>query len=213
MGLVMGVTAVILGLAAALAGVIVGAALVFPRPVARARMALEGRPVRCFCTGIVLALLLGVPARALLHEAHGLAKVAGWFLAFPHLTVLVAVGMTAMAQILSERMRALSPELTPLAGLVRGAVILELALLMPFFGWFLVAPVAGLTLLGAGALGVVSRNPAIPRQSSRTDGEAAGAGNQAPVALVPAHAAEAPVSVAAEVWRLTTDASPGAVPQ
>jgi hypothetical protein len=213
MGLVMGVTAVILGLAAALTGLMVGTALIFPRPVARARMMLEGKPGRCFLTGVVLAVLLGLPARALLNEAHGLAKVAGWFLAFPHLTVLTAVGMTAMAQLLNERLRALSPEMTPLAGLVRGAVILELALALPFFGWFLIAPVAGLTLLGAGALGVVLRNLVIPRQALLTDGEAAGAGNQVPAALVPARAGEAPGSVAADVWRLTPDATPGAVPQ
>jgi len=128
-------------------------------------------------------------------------------------TVLVAVGMTAMAQLLSERLRALSPEMTPLAGLVRGAVILELALALPFFGWFLVAPVAGLTLLGAGALGVVLRKAVTPRQALLTDAEAAGAGNQAPVALVPARAGEATGSVAADVWRLTPDASSGAVSQ
>jgi hypothetical protein len=213
MGLVMGVTAVVLGLAAALVGVIVGTALIFPRPVARARMVLEARPGRCFLIGVLLALLLGVPARALLHEAHGLAKVAGWFLAFPHLTVLVAVGMTAMAQLLGERLRALSPELTPLAGLVRGGVILELALALPFFGWFLVAPVLGLTLLGAGALGVVSRKAITPREARDADRKAEATANQAPVSLVPARAEEASGSAAPDIWRLTPDTTPKAVPQ
>ena len=62
-----------------------------------------------------------------------------------------------MAQILGQRLRRLSPSTTPLGALVRGAITLELGALMPFFGWFLFAPIVGLTVVGAGALGSLRR--------------------------------------------------------
>ena len=154
MGMVMGVTAVILGIAAGLVGLLVWTALIFPLPAARSRAALEARPGRCFVAGIALALILGVPVISLLHAPHGFAKLAGWGLALPLVAAMVT-GLTAMAQLLGDRLRALSPGLTPLAALVRGAVTLELAAFIPFVGWFLFAPLVGLVVTGAGALGCI----------------------------------------------------------
>jgi hypothetical protein len=154
MGMVMGVTTVILAIAAGLIGLQVWTALIFSRPTARARAALELRPARCFLAGVVLTLILGVPGIVLLHSPNGLAKMAGWALALPLAAGLVT-GLSAMAQLLGERLRALSPSLTPLAAIVLGAVTVELAAIIPFIGWFLFAPLVGLTVAGAGALGCV----------------------------------------------------------
>jgi hypothetical protein len=160
MGVVMGVTAVIVGMAAALLGLILWTALLFPRSTASARSALESRPGRCFGRGLVLTLLIGVPAIAMLRVPHGVAKLGGWALAFPLLTMLL-LGLSAMSHLLGERLRALSPEITPLGGLVRGGITLELAAIMPFLGWFLFTPIVGITLIGAGAAGCLSaRNSA-----------------------------------------------------
>jgi hypothetical protein len=156
MGVVMGVTAVILGIAAGLVGLILWTALIFSQTTARAREALEARPGRCFGIGIALTLLLGVPALGLIHAPHGLVKLAGWALALPLVAGLVT-GLAAMAELLGERLRALSPALTPLGGLVRGVVTVELAALIPFVGWLLFAPLVGLTVTGAGALGCLRR--------------------------------------------------------
>jgi hypothetical protein len=157
----MGTTAVILGIAATLAGAMVWTALLFPQPVAHARAVLERRPGRCFLTGIVLVVLLGVPVIVLMQPQRGLAKLAGWSLTFP-LAVVLGVGLTAMADLLGERMRAMSPGTSALGGLVRGAVTLELVLALPGFGWFVFAPILGLTLLGAGALGSVPARRQLP---------------------------------------------------
>ena len=92
MGMVMGVTAVILGIAAGMVGLLVWTALIFPLPAARSRAALETRPGRCFVAGIALALILGVPV---------------------------------------------------------------ISLFIPFVGWFLFAPLVGLVVTGAGALGCI----------------------------------------------------------
>jgi hypothetical protein len=155
MGMVMGVTAVILGLAAALIGLLLWTALMFPRHTAGARAALETHPARCFIMGVALALLLGIPVVALVQGKHGMAKLAGWSLALP-LWSMLAVGWTGMAQMLGERLRSLAPGLTPLAALVGGVMTLEAAALLPVVGWFLFAPLVGVTLIGAGALGTLS---------------------------------------------------------
>jgi hypothetical protein len=156
MGVVMGVTAVVLGIAAGVLGLMVWTALIFPLPTARAGQALERRPGRCFCLGALLAAALGLPAVALMRAPHGLAKLTGWALLLPLVAVLI-VGLTAMARVMGERLQTLSPSMTPLGGLVRGAVTLELAMLPPFLGWFFFAPLVGLTTLGAGVVGCVGR--------------------------------------------------------
>ncbi len=156
MGLVMGVTAAILAIAAGLVGLMVWTALLFPGPTTRAGSTLEARPVRCFGIGVVITLLLGAPALALLNAPNGLAKLAGWALLFP-LVVLLAVGLSAMARLLGERLRLLSPALTPLGGLVRGAITLELPMILPFVGWFVLAPLIAITVIGAGTTGCFRR--------------------------------------------------------
>src|SRR3954463_5624379 len=103
MGMVMGVTAVVLGLAAALVGMMLGTALLFPHPARRARTRLETRPGRCMVVGLLLALLLGLPVIIILRSPHGHVKMIGWLLSFP-LVALLALGMTAMAQLLGSRL-------------------------------------------------------------------------------------------------------------
>jgi hypothetical protein len=169
MGVVMGVTAVILGIAAGLVGLILWTALVFPQPTERARRSLEARPGRCFVAGIAATLLLGVPALVMIHAPHGLVKLAGWALALP-LVAGLATGLSGMAQLLGERLRELSPAMTPLAALVRGAVTIELSAIIPFVGWFLFAPVVGLTVTGAGTMGCMGRS-GYSKQPQRHGGE------------------------------------------
>src|SRR5712692_302201 len=170
MGMVMGVTTVILAIAAGLVGLLVWTALIFSRPTARAHAALELRPGRCFLTGVGLTLLLGVPVIVLLHSPNGLAKLAGWALTLPLAAGLVT-GLAAMAQLLGERLRALSPALTPLASIVLGAVTVELAAIIPFIGWFLFGPLVGLTVTGAGALGCLGGRKVIGQPQIYKDPE------------------------------------------
>jgi hypothetical protein len=178
MGMVMGVTAVILAIAAGLTGLLVWTALIFSRPTASARAALEFRTGRCFLTGVALTLILGVPVIRLLHLPNGLAKLAGWALLLPLAAGLVT-GLAAMAQLLGERLRVLSPSLTPLGALVRGALTVELAAILPFLGWFLFAPLVGLTVTGAGVLGCVgrtglARRPEAPEEDANSEESTSG---------------------------------------
>jgi hypothetical protein len=155
MGVVMGMSAGLLATLAALTGLILWTAVIFPVPTDAARSAVESRPGRCLGLGLLGALVIGVPAGVLSAGAHGGAKLAGWALFFL-LGAFLAVGLAAMAQLLGERLRALSPGMTPLGGLVRGALTLEFALLLPFFGWFLFLPLVGLALIGAGGIGCLA---------------------------------------------------------
>src|SRR6266511_1163257 len=111
MGVVMGITAAVLGVAAGLLGLMVWTALFFPRRTALAGRALEARPGRCFLVGIALTAALGTPVIALLNAPHGLAKLAGWGLALPLVAMLV-VGLTAMAELMGQRLMMLSPAVT-----------------------------------------------------------------------------------------------------
>jgi hypothetical protein len=166
MGVVMGVTAVILGIAAGLIGLVLWTALLFPRPAERAARCLERQPIRCFGVGLALTLLVGGPALALVSAPSGLTKLAGWGLALPWVAVLI-VGWAGMAGLLGERLRKLAPAISPLGGLVRGVVTVELGVLPPFLGWFVFAPLVGVTLVGAGALGCLAdRQGSTPRHGA-----------------------------------------------
>src|SRR5215212_333910 len=99
MGVVMGITAAVLGVAAGLVGLMVWTALFFPRRTAHAGRAMEDRPGRCFLLGTALTALLGTPVIALLNAHHGLAKLAGWAVAVPLVAMLI-VGLTAMAELM-----------------------------------------------------------------------------------------------------------------
>ena len=142
--------------------------LLFPGLVGRAQARLERSPWRCFWSGAGIAAAAAIPILILLGMAFGPAKFLGWSL-LAVLLLFSSLGAAGLAGRLgSELNRRSAGSLSPAAGFVRGAMVLELASVFPLLGWFLVIPLTTLAALGASALALLHREPApVP-------GEAAG---------------------------------------
>lgn len=129
-----------------LGGAALLASALFPRAVeaigaAEARRpvgaVLVGAPIFAVLTGLALALLNGPP----------LARVVGALLAVAG-TTLALVGLAATSQRVGA---ALAPSSSSAGQVLRGAVVIELAALLPLFGWFVILPLALAAGLGGAA--------------------------------------------------------------
>jgi hypothetical protein len=70
------------------------------------------------------------------------------------LSAVLSLGLAGMANILGER---IFPELNALKRSIYGSVVLSFACALPFVGWFLLLPYAGLLGFGAFILGFFQR--------------------------------------------------------
>lgn len=169
----------LLSLGVAVPGLLLTWALLLPTPVARARQQLVERPGRCLILGCG-GWLLGLPVcLALLFDAPaGLLKMLG-LLGLALLLATASLGAAGLAGLMGERLPGGQPSLAPGSGqpsltlgsgLLRGAVALELAAVVPIVGWFVVLPLAISLGLGAALLAGLSRR-ARPLASGAAAGE------------------------------------------
>jgi hypothetical protein len=168
------------------AGLLLWTAVVLPRPVERARLALQDHPVRSFFGGVLFCLVLLAIVSALLlvrlqtvaaldrllavaaatlgvtrpyNDAWIATHMLAWLFAAPVLSGFI-VGGAAFARIFAARARALMQRDSPLLVLMLGALVTSSSYFLPFAGWFAFLPVVGLMSVGAGVLGIFSwRDP------------------------------------------------------
>ncbi len=130
--------------------------LLFPGVVGRSAVRLERSPWKAFWTGAAALVLAFIPIVILLALPFGPAKFLGWAGALL-LLAFSSLGSAGLAAHLGLRLSQRSGALSPAAGFVRGAFVLEMAVLFPLIGWFLVLPLTVFISLGAALLGFVSR--------------------------------------------------------
>jgi hypothetical protein len=121
--------------------------LLFPATVERARIRLDQTPWQCFWFGGILTAATVIPVVILLLLPFGPAKFFGWTLIMVVLSIssLGSAGITAkMSTLLVKKSTA-----SPAAAFVGSAIALELAIIFPLLGWFMVFPLTLVTALGA----------------------------------------------------------------
>ena len=64
-----------------------------------------------------------------------------------------------MAALMGERLRAGSGAVSAAGGMVRGAIALELAVVVPVIGWFVVLPLGTVAMVGAATFAIVRWQP------------------------------------------------------
>lgn len=152
------VVGLVFGVCGSLWALVLGASLLFPSRAATAQTALA-RPWASFLWGLFAALTLGVLAVVLMATPTPPAKILGMAL----LGVLLgasAIGGAGLVHAAAGRIRELDPESSAFSALARGAGILVLSGLVPFLGWFGIAPIALLVSLGAGLRALLTRRAA-----------------------------------------------------
>src|SRR5262245_54680356 len=129
----------------------------FPRRVARTRALAEQMPGRSFAVGLVNYLFFGAILLVLIGLSSNITnEVLRGLLSLPVIvlaTVLgigLSFGLAGMVELVGER---LAPAQTAFRRTLWGTLALSLGSSIPFAGWFLLLPYAGLTGLGAFILG------------------------------------------------------------
>lgn len=164
MGVVFAVFWLLLALGIALPGLLLAWWLLLPRTAERAEQMLRVRPWRCFGSGL-LALALIVPLLiGLMSAPSGVLKLLGWTTLFGLLTV-ISLGAAGMTGLMAERLSSVGGAASRAGALLRSAVALELAVIVPLVGWFVALPLLGCCALGAALHSLAdrrSRRPAVP---------------------------------------------------
>jgi hypothetical protein len=133
-------------------------AALWPGLTRRARQSLEGAPGKAFVVGLVNYVFLGAIGLVLMNLGPiaaiglllGAALLVGTFLGLPAVAALIGARLHS----LRER------DATPWGEIVAGGVALDLAILVPIVGWFILLPALFLWSFGAAALALVSRQKA-----------------------------------------------------
>lgn len=128
-------------------------AALFPRRAAKTRAVADLMPGRSFAVGLVNFLFFGAITFALFTLSNNIGSgVVKAIIALPALFFLAVLGaglsfgLTGMVQLVGER---LAPTQTSFRRTLWGALALSLGASLPFVGWFLLLPYAGLLGLGA----------------------------------------------------------------
>lgn len=157
LGVVFAIFGGLLFLGVALPGLLLSWALLLPATVERARLRLERTPWRCFGAGLAVGLGATLIV-AMLLAGPGLVQLAGW-VGLGLLLGAASLGTAGLTALMGYRLsRAPVPALTP-AALLRSAVALELAVIVPVIGWFVLLPLLTVISLGAATLAALRPAP------------------------------------------------------
>ncbi len=131
--------------------------LLMPQITARIETRLEQTPGKSFFLGVPVTaaflLWIAITANVPIGVVRGTAFVA----AFVGMG-LGTLGAAGMSRLLAKRITLTKPTSEAMNWL-RGAVMYELACLFPIVGWFLFAPIMGITVLGAAVFGLLGWLP------------------------------------------------------
>jgi hypothetical protein len=163
------VTFSLIGILLSLPALLVVINLLMPGVTERVQTRLEMTPGRSFVLGVpvtaAFALFIAVVSQA---PGVGQAMAIGAGVLFMGLG---AIGGAGLSRLLGERLRLLAHPNSDLANLVRGAVVYELAALVPIVGWFLFIPLAGIMVVGAAVFALVKWLPKPAAQPTQQSSE------------------------------------------
>ena len=145
--------------------------LLLPDPVEKARLKLDAALGRSFLLGLVNLIFFSAIAAALVWltqltrgQSYGIAPFVAAMLAILALVILVAVavfalnGLVAMASLFGTR---LGESKSPLTSDLRGGLLLLLACLTPYLGWYIFTPVVVCMGLGASVQVLFQKKPKV----------------------------------------------------
>lgn len=152
------VTFFIIGILLSVPALLVAFNLLMPQVTQRAYTRLDRTPVKSFFLGlpvtgfIILYVLLAFQSHAgLLQTSAFIAAIGGMGIG--------SIGGAGMARLLAARLAPLADPNSKIMNLLRGAVLYELACLVPFVGWFLFMPIVGITAVGAATFALLGWVP------------------------------------------------------
>ncbi|MBV6395871.1 MAG: hypothetical protein HFACDABA_01458 [Anaerolineales bacterium] len=131
--------------------------LLFPAAVERARMRMQHTPGASFWMGLAALIGFLIPIMILFNLPSGFFKFLG-FVAIGVLLVLASLGAAGLAARFADKLNRIG-NFSAIGSFVRGAVIIELASILPVVGWFVFLPIALVTTLGASVFAMLNWTP------------------------------------------------------
>jgi hypothetical protein len=129
----------------------------FPATVERARLRLDRTPAASFWLGLAVLIGFLIPILILLNLPSGFFKFLGW-LTIAFVLVLSSFGAAGLASRFADKLNRIG-SFSAIGAFVRGAVIIELASVLPVLGWFVFLPIATVTSLGASVFAILNWVP------------------------------------------------------
>ena len=164
------VTFIIIGILLSVPALLVGLNMLFPVVTDRACSRLRQTPSRCFLMGLGVTGAFGLWFAITVQVSFGPVQ----FLAYTSVLVWMGIGClgaAGLACLLAERLGDISEPRSDLTHLLRGAVVYELACLVPLVGWFLFAPIVGITAVGAATFALLGWGPRrVSQETVRQEG-------------------------------------------
>ncbi|MEW5985578.1 MAG: hypothetical protein AB1791_02995 [Chloroflexota bacterium] len=152
------VTLSLIGILISLPALLVALNLLLPTLTGHAYTRLARTPGRCFVLGLPVALGFIVWMAITTQARFGLLRSSAFLVAVLGMG-LGTLGAAGLARLLGERIGRQAATPSSISSLVRGALVYELACLVPGVGWLLFAPLAGITVLGAAVFAVLGWLP------------------------------------------------------
>ncbi len=144
--------AVFVTLIALLTGLLTSVSLMLPGTTNRAANTLENSIWKCIGLGLLMLIPM-VAGIVLIRVPNPVVKLGGVLILLA-LSGLAVTGGAGLAHQMGKRVGELSGARTSFGSLVRGCLCFALGALFPFVGWYLIAPIALLSCMGAGVLAI-----------------------------------------------------------
>lgn len=170
------VVGVIFGVLVSVWALLVGFAILFPAKAQRARVEVELRPWRSVLFGVLHNTVVLVLAAVFTAVPNPLFKLIGWFFYVALFSVMI-VGGSGIALMAGARIQRMEHRRGNYRALERGALLLVVGSLLPFFGWFAFAPAVMTVAGGAGIQALFGQKRSM--EPVRAGGEMPGSSGQA----------------------------------
>ncbi|GJM42388.1 MAG: hypothetical protein DHS20C20_26700 [Ardenticatenaceae bacterium] len=147
----------LIGMLICLPALLLALNLMMPQITQRIETRLEQTPGKSFVLGVPVTavFLLWIAITA---NIPGIGQASAFLAAFVGMG-LGTLGAAGMSRLLAKRVKLLVSPSSEALNLLRGAVMYELACLFPIVGWFLFAPIVGITVIGAATFGLLGWLP------------------------------------------------------
>jgi len=155
-GDVLMIVAIYLSLSVTGYAAILAAGLFFEPATARARERVAFGVWRTALTGLLIAATIGTLAFVMIAAPPPPLKILG-VAVLGALLFVAAIGASGMAKLAAERISESHPEMQAFTARSRAAMLIVGSTMMPFVGWFIVAPLMLAVALGAGWRATVRR--------------------------------------------------------
>jgi len=151
---------IVIGILISVPALLVALNLLMPQVTERVERRLDKSPGKSFAVGLPVTAVLLFWSLANFESNAGLLQTSAFIIFFLGMA-LGSIGGAGMARLLGRRIAPLSDNHSDIHFLLRGAIVYELAALVPFVGWFIFAPIVGIMAVGAAVLSMFSKQPSL----------------------------------------------------